>query len=266
MKNILLLIHDDEGQEARYQAALDISRAIGGHITCLDVTIIPEFFGDYVGAAGALLVEEQASEASNKTKMLRRLQCEDVPFEWIDRTGFLEQSITEHAGLADLIVLSSDAEGTLFPHMANVVGDLLVRVGKPVLVVPPNARSLDLCGRAMIAWDGSEDSEAALKAAIPLLAHAELVLLYHVEDGSLRLSVEDAARYLSRHGIEPVIKQEPVGHSRPGAMIVAEAAKGHDFVVMGAYSRSRTMQTFFGGATRSMLKESPVPVLLAHRR
>ena len=31
MKSILLLIHDDEGQEARYQAALDVARTVEGH-------------------------------------------------------------------------------------------------------------------------------------------------------------------------------------------------------------------------------------------
>ena len=41
MKNILLLVHDDAGQEARFQAALDIGRAVEGHLSCLDVTVIP---------------------------------------------------------------------------------------------------------------------------------------------------------------------------------------------------------------------------------
>src|SRR3989344_3652734 len=36
MKNILLLVHDDHGQEARLQAALDITRAVEGHLTCID--------------------------------------------------------------------------------------------------------------------------------------------------------------------------------------------------------------------------------------
>jgi hypothetical protein len=32
MKSVLLLVHDDAGQEARLQAALDVVRAIG--VTC----------------------------------------------------------------------------------------------------------------------------------------------------------------------------------------------------------------------------------------
>ena len=41
MKNILLLVHDDPGQEARVQAALDLTRALDGHLTCLDVAAMP---------------------------------------------------------------------------------------------------------------------------------------------------------------------------------------------------------------------------------
>ena len=35
MKNILLLIHDDPGQEARLQAALDITRAVEAFRTAI---------------------------------------------------------------------------------------------------------------------------------------------------------------------------------------------------------------------------------------
>ena len=45
MKNVLLLIHDDAGQEARLQAALDVTRALEGHLTCLDVAIVPPVMG-----------------------------------------------------------------------------------------------------------------------------------------------------------------------------------------------------------------------------
>ena len=46
MKNVLLLVHDDAGQESRFQAALDITRAVEGHLTCLNVAIYPMFVSD----------------------------------------------------------------------------------------------------------------------------------------------------------------------------------------------------------------------------
>ncbi len=267
MKNILLLIHDDAGQEARYQAALDITRAVGGHLTCVDVVAIPEYVGDYVGERGMLIADEQADEAANKTRMLARLAQEDVTFDWIDRTAFLANAILDHAGLADLIVLSSDDKGVIFPHMPDLIGQLAIALGKPILVVPPAATGFRVQGQALVAWDGSPHAEAALQAALPLLRHAANVTLFHAEDGSLLLPIEDAARYLARHDIEPVIKRIPIGAARPGGAILAEAdGGGHDWVVMGAYSRSPTIESIFGGATRTMLVKSTRPLLIVHRR
>ena len=60
MKNILVLVHDDDGQEARLQVAFDIVRAVRGHLTCVDVVTVPVFVGEYMGVGGdALLLEDE---------------------------------------------------------------------------------------------------------------------------------------------------------------------------------------------------------------
>jgi len=71
MKNILVLAHDDKGQEARLQVALDITRAIEGHLTCLDVAMNPLLGDEYVSSyAGAqLALEEKKNEAANRTRI-----------------------------------------------------------------------------------------------------------------------------------------------------------------------------------------------------
>jgi nucleotide-binding universal stress UspA family protein len=269
MKNILLLIHDDKGQEARFQAALDVARAIDGHITCLDLTIIPEFVGDYapLGGTGMLLLEENSTEAQHSRHMLARMESEDVPFDWVAKTGFLAQTIEARTGLVDLIVMSTDDAWELSPHMTHVIGDILVHTGKPVLAVPASSRRVNFGGSAMIAWDGSEDAEAALSGALPLLQHARAVTIFHVDDGSLVTSAEDAARYLSRHGVGSVIKSEPVGFDRVGEWLICEAeTQQHDYIVMGGFGHARTLEAIFGGVTRKMLKECEVPMVLVHRR
>jgi len=74
MKNILLLIHDDAGQEARVQAALDITRAVEGHLTCIDVTPYPLVAGDGFGfAETVVLLDERESETKNKSVIGGRL-------------------------------------------------------------------------------------------------------------------------------------------------------------------------------------------------
>lgn len=267
MKTILLLIHDDDGQEARIRVALDVVRAIKGHLVCLDVAAIPQYVSDYVGNPGCLFAEEQLIEAENKARVMGRLEQEDIPFDWLDRTGPLAQTIENNAGLSDLVVLSSDAHGTLFPRRRHIVDLLSVKSGKPLLVVPPVARPLNLEGDVIMAWDGSRHAEAALLAARPLLQRAKTVTLFCIEDGFTKLPVQDAAYYLSRYNLHPIKKSQPLGVSRPGTAILREVCDGHyDYVVMGAYSHDPAVEAIFGGTTRTMLKKSPVPILLAHHR
>src|SRR6478609_4988629 len=78
MENILLLVHQDTGQEARLQAALDVTRAVKGHLTCADVSVMPILADDYVGSMGTamLLEDERTREAENRVAIEARLAGE----------------------------------------------------------------------------------------------------------------------------------------------------------------------------------------------
>ncbi|MCW3849630.1 universal stress protein, partial [Sphingomonas sp. LB-2] len=112
MKNILALMHDDVGQEARFQVALDLTRALDGHLTCLDVAIMPEVVADYatLGGGALLIGDERANESANRARMDARLRIEGVPYSWIETTGFASPAVRDAAGLADVIVLNRDIE------------------------------------------------------------------------------------------------------------------------------------------------------------
>lgn len=74
----------------------------------------------------------------------------------------------------------------------------------------------------------------------------------------------DAAAFLARHGAKVAVDRLPSqGHS------VAEILGRHamdcaiDLMVMGGYGHSRMRERIFGGVTKSILEEPPVPVLMA---
>lgn len=54
MKNVLLLVHEDNGQEARFQAEMDVTRALEGHLTCLEIIPFAPVPGDAHGFAMAV--------------------------------------------------------------------------------------------------------------------------------------------------------------------------------------------------------------------
>src|ERR1700761_6732598 len=117
MKNVLLVIHDDVGQEARYQAALDLVRMLDGHLTCLDVAEYPAMVGDGYGVAAMLLDEERQREATNRSRPEKRLAVESLPWNWIDTTGSFATCIADAAGLADVIVVNRRLDSFPIPDM-----------------------------------------------------------------------------------------------------------------------------------------------------
>lgn len=267
MKNIMVLMHDDAGQEARFQGALDLTRALDGHLTCVDVSVMPAMVGAYADCGGtALLIDdEQRRETANRTRMEARLRAEDVPYEWVDESGFLTPCMRDMAGMADLIVLNRELDEIKYPDMLALVGEMVTKTGKAIVAMPGAARKFDVYGPALVAWDGSQQSEASLRAALPLLKHASSVTILAIDDGSLKQPASEAAKYLSRHEIKATVRLDTSMIDLPSTMVLdAIEALGIAYLVMGGFGHSRFMEAAFGGFTRRMLKECPVPIFLAH--
>ncbi|NLS25396.1 hypothetical protein S2M10_03610 [Sphingomonas sp. S2M10] len=266
MKNILVLMHDDAGQEARFQAAVDLTRGLEGHLRCIDVAMVPPYMGDYLefGGSAALLADEQTREAANRVRMEARLKGEDLLYDWVDATGLARDCLRDAAALADLVVLNRELDKVDYPDMRDLICDTILKTGKPIVAVPETMLGFDLYGHAVVAWDGSRPAEAALQAAVSLLKHAGTVTLLVVDEGQLRLPAAEAAEYLSRHGIRPEVRMVPKTDTVAGAILgVVEALKAA-YLVMGGFGHSRFLEAAFGGVTRRMLAESPIPLVLAH--
>jgi nucleotide-binding universal stress UspA family protein len=266
MKNVLVLMHDDAGQEARLQAALDLTRALDGHLTCLDVAVVPTVVipaMDSFDGAAMVIADEKQRESDNRAKIEPRLRAEQVPYDWVDTTGFLSPAVCSACGLADLVVLNRELD-TGYPDMRGVAGEVLITSGKPIIAVPQTARGFDVYGHALVAWDGSPQAEAALQAAVPLLQCASAVTLVEVDDGSIKVPATEAAAYLSRHGIKPLIQRESSASDFPSTVLLDTITRlGAAYLVMGGFGHSRLVEGAFGGVTKRMLRECPVPVFLA---
>lgn len=268
MKNVLLLVHEDEGQEARFQAAVDATRALEGHLTCLDVVEFAPVPGDGYGLAdgGLMLMEaERQIERENRIRLEQRLKIEGLSWEWIDVIGGYESALERWASLADLVVVNREVPDLKQAKVRKLVEPLVVRSGKPILAAVDDD-GFNAAGHALVAWDGSSAASAALHSAVPLLAFAESVTILQIEDGSIDAPAVEAAEYLSRHRIEvEILFQKVPGPEFVEPVLLSKVQSGQfDWLVMGAFSKSRFREAFFGGVTRRMLEESPIPLLVAH--
>lgn len=263
MKNILLLVHDDSGQEARLQVALDLTRGLGGHLRCVDVTALPPVVGaTYDGSD--IMVREIDREAANRVTLERRLRHEDVAWDWIDCTGEPITCVTREATLADLIVVNRALDHGSTLNARRVTSELVVKSGKPILAVPPALRRFDWNG-ALIAWDGSSAAAAALRAAVPLIRLAQEVTIAEFDDGSVHTPAEEAASYLSRHDVHARVERTRGRPGQAAALLLDRIGRGSfGYVVMGGFGYRRWREALFGGVTQTLLTKSPLPLFLAH--
>lgn len=265
MKNITVLIHDDGGQEARLQAALDLTRALDGHLTCIDVIQIPTLVGDYYSAAGEamLLADERARESVNEQKLKARLAGEDVPWNWINVTGDMVLDVQRLTALSDLIVVNGKNDPMSTPGASAVTSSMIHRSGKPVAAIPEGYDHFDVSGPVLIAWNGSMEAASTLQASVALIGKASTVRLFQVGDPQGIASIEEAATYLSRHGIAAETKVQPGNTGRVAAAILDECrAFNASWGLLGAFGRSWLVEAVMGSTTRDLLHHSPIPLVL----
>ncbi|MGE3692086.1 MAG: universal stress protein [Novosphingobium sp.] len=265
MKNILLLAHDDPGQESRLQCALDVARAVEGHLNVIDIASPPLIAGDMgSGYAQAMVVDDAvAAEAANRARIEPRLVSEGVPYSWTDVIGGKIEAVLSHTLLNDLVVAGSHGKAGETSRF-DIAGRLVTSAGRPVLAVPHQIRSMNLAGTAIVAWDGSQPADAALRAAIPLLRLASKVIIVTVGGDPMRGTLEQAAAYCSRHDLAVEAEILPAGFDRIYRTILLFAkGAGASWIVMGAFGHSRLTEAIFGGVTRSMLAEAEMPLFLA---
>ena len=266
---VVSLVHEDPGQEARLQAALDIARALEGHLKCVAVTPLPLFVGDYDGAAqGLMLMEGRQAESANRVAMEIRLAHEEIPWDWIDSLGDMASCVLRESGLADLIVINCKRDAFLAIDPRGVSSTLAAYARCPIMAVPDNVRGLEVNGPVVIAWDGSEPVMATLRASAPLIKLASSVHLFSVEDGSSdpeAVPAEAAAAYLSRHDVHASVHRVKAQSHTPDSLILEEcAARGARYCLMGAFGHGRLREELLGGVTRRMLDAAQLPLLLGH--
>lgn len=268
MKSVLLHIQDDGGLEARLQTALDIVRASEGHLTCLHVTPINAYvaFDNFGGVfvMNDVLKKLEENETEMKARMNARLTSEGVSWDYVQTTADPAQALVRHSYLSDVIVMSHPP-GDKRKAIANaLIGDVLMAARTPVLVVPDTATSLDANGAAAVAWNGSFEAAHAVRSALPLLQLASSVHIVSVpEDKEHEVPSLTASEYLSRHGVSSELHEKRAG-AQPIEQVLTSTAKqlAAQYIVMGAYGHSRAHEYFFGGVTRNMLRDCPLPLLL----
>ena len=270
MKSVLLYVNDDSGLDARYQAALDLTRALEGHLHCLRANPYqPQMAFDGVTGMSVMYdIGKYAREADIelKAEIEKRLAGEDVPWDYQEANAEAARGLSRHSALADVMVLSSCSGVKDNTIPLGILGDVVFNTNIPVVVQPDSVKKFDAAGPAVVAWNGSFEAGNALRGAVPLLKLASDVHIVVVEeDKDHDLPPLDASEYLSRHGIGSKIHDlEAKNKSVQAVLLSTVDTLGGSYMVMGAYGHSRAREFLLGGVTRNLFRDCPVPLVVAH--
>lgn len=186
---------------------------------------------------------------------------------WTMVEGMASDAVIARARFADLAVLpqpspdESDA-ATDYDSPAEIVMSL----GRPVLMVPYAGTYADTGKRILVAWSGTRESARALSDALPFLTGASDVTVLSVNPKGETPAMEaDLKRWLSGHGVKANMRLAHTKEIDVGDVLLSTAADlSADLIVMGAYGRSRLRELVLGGATHSIFRHMTAPVLMSH--
>ena len=191
------------------------------------------------------------------------------PLQWRSEMANPSDFLTAQSRAADLVIVGRHRHASvLLPHQSLEIGDAVMRAGRPLLLVPPDATSLAL-DRLMVAWKDTGEARRAVAAALPLLKAARDVQIVEIiaaesEEQDAAGRIADVAAWLQRHGVTASMTVEkPAGDAGSHLDLLAAQNKA-DIVIAGAYGHSRLREWAFGGVTRHFIRHAATCTLLMH--
>jgi nucleotide-binding universal stress UspA family protein len=210
-------------------------------------------------------IYRQRAEAAKTTLATVRLP-QGKPI-WTQVDGLAADAVIARARYADLAVLAQPApEETDAATDYDSPAEIVMSLGRPVLMVPYAGTYADAGKRILAAWSGTRESARALADALPFLAGASEVTVLTVNpEGEAGPMEADLKKWLGAHGIKGKTRVAHTKEIEVGDVLLSAAADlSADLIVMGAYGRSRLRELVLGGATHSIFRHMTAPVLMSH--
>lgn len=176
--------------------------------------------------------------------------------------------VAAQARSADLVISRAAAQGRRMDEDGRSdLGRLAIKAGRPLLLVPDPAPEIAL-KRAIVAWKNVREARRAVFDALPILHLADEVTLLSVASDEQRPEVEnqlkDLCQWLKEHGITSEMAVVSTTASQRGYLHAELLSRQCDFLVAGAYGRTRLDGWIFGGVTESILLKAERLTFVSH--
>jgi nucleotide-binding universal stress UspA family protein len=263
----------DGSNDARLHVAGDLAEQFDAKligIACCQPQ--PSVYAD--GALAQGLVRQLEAEANEKLQKLEQRfrsayenRIENT--EWRRAYAVPADYVAREARAADLVITGADRVGGLSDPLWRLdPSELVMKLGRPMMVVPPEVDRLKLAS-VVVGWKDTREARRAVVDALPLLQKAKEVTVVEMiaNDGDRAAAsrrVADVAAWLGRHQVDA---SHMVPNHRGDAVeqLIRHASDIEaDIIVAGAYGHTRMREWIFGGVTRDLVTKSSRCSLLSH--
>jgi nucleotide-binding universal stress UspA family protein len=275
-KTIAVHLDDDPRCPDRIALAADLARRFQGRVVGIAPIGVPDVILTLNSTVpdGVELVALSMAHLRTRAEASAQAfaaQCKPLDIAFESRVVGAEalDAMVEHGRCSDLIVVGQTDRNRAAGGVAfDLLPQVLLHMGPPVLVVPYAGVFTSIGHHALVAWKNTSEAADALRSALPLLCTGRRVSL--VEIVSTRTvpadfdSLQLATAWLKSHGIACEGHRE-IDLAGVGDQLLSRASEiGADLIVSGAYGHSRLREWVLGGVTRHLLEHMTLPTLFSH--
>ncbi|WP_425051432.1 universal stress protein [Psychromarinibacter sp. S121] len=276
-KTIATIVTDLEKDRWALEAAIALATREEAHLDVLCLGVDRTQPGFYYSGASAVVLQDNLAQAQAEVATLEKaveakLAMVGLPFAIRASTtqiAAMSPLVAYRTRLADIVVLPKPYGEGKNVETEAVLEAALFNGSVPVLVIPDGTELPASFSNVVIGWNESSESLRAVRCALPFLKQADDTCIAIVEPPAHGPDRSDPGGELSqvlvRHGVRTEISVLAKSMPKISDIILRLCDdRGANLVVMGAYGHSRFREAILGGATRNMLENADIPVLMAH--
>lgn len=178
------------------------------------------------------------------------------------------QYVANEARSADLVVAPIEPNGRAsFSFGEAEVGDLLMRLGRPIMTAPTGAKGFAF-RQALVCFKDVREARRALSDSLPILRRMQRTRIVEIVETEMRecaaRRLADVGDWLSRHGVEATLDVLLAKGSAANQLAAYARDIDADLLVAGAFGHNRLREWAFGGVTHDLVLRSDRCVLSSH--
>lgn len=275
--NILISLNDTDNLSALLETSCALALKHDAHL--IGVFVIPavEIYPVYEGIAMAEIVGGQHQKYKSMAEDIRKqfeqaVENNLISGEWRELDSprpTIADAFIDHARTVDVVMVPLVDKDEDCGVEQDFTDRVIMETGRPVILLP-RQKSFPVIGeKVLIGWNRTQQASRASFDSMALLSDTSKVDLVWVDpqkQGGLAGKVPGAelARTFAHHNINVTAEAMPTADVNAGEALLTRAMDlDADLLVMGAYGHSRMREFIFGGATRYVLNNMTLPVLMS---